>query len=223
MKYSETITLYSDSPIDREKLLQLEKYLNQRNIDVRLTDIGYSLSEVQDMLQREGPTYIMSLRVLREEILPVTDRKDESSFGLLIDTLRNKLIQLSPSESLTMVDRYLFSKNIRNQDEYLTLFEQIVDLVIREIKLVRFVTEPSYSEELYKKTVNLIENMNPHISVEHSKGEYFHDRFWIADDKRGIFVGTSLNGLGNRYALVDNIRDSDTNSIVEELRRLELI
>lgn len=223
MKYSETIALYSDSPIDREKLLQLERYLNERNIEVRLTDIGYSLSEVQDMLQREGPSYIMSLRVLREEILPVTDRKDASSFGLLIDTLRNKLIQLSPSESLTMVDRYLFSKDIKNQAEYLTLFEQIVDSVIGKIKLVRFVTQPSYSDELYKKTVNLLENMNPHISVEHSKSEYFHDRFWIADDQRGIFVGTSLNGLGNKYALVDNIRDSDTNSIVEELRRLKLI
>ena len=223
MKYSEPIALYSDSPIDREKLLQLERYLNERNIEVRLTDIGYSLSEVQDMLQREGPTYIMSLRVAREELLPVTDRKDASSFGLLIDTLRNKLIQLSPSESLTIVDYYLFPKSMKNQAEYLTLFEQIVDAVIGKIKLVRFVTQPSYSDELYKKTVNLLKRMNSHISVEHSKNEYFHDRFWIADDQRGIFVGTSLNGLGNKYALVDNIRDSDTNSIVEELRRLELI
>lgn len=223
MKYSETIALYSDIPIDREKLLQLKRYLNERNIEVRLTDIGYSLSEVQDMLQREGPTCIMSLRVLREEILPVTDRKDTSSFGLLIDTLRNKLIQLSPSESLTIVDYFLFSKGIKNQAEYLKLFEQIVDSVIGKIKLFRFVTQPSYSDELYKKTVNLLENMNPHISVEHSKSENFHDRFWIADDRRGIYVGTSLNGLGNKYALVDNIRDSDTNSIVEELRRLELI
>lgn len=151
MKYSETIALYSDSPIDREKLLQLERYLNERNIEVRLTDIGYSLSEVQDMLQREGPTYIMSLRVLREEILPVTNRKDASSFGLLIDTLRNKLIQLSPSESLTIVDGYLFATNIKNQAEYLTLFEQIVNSVIGKIKLVRFVTLPSYNDELYKK------------------------------------------------------------------------
>lgn len=223
MTYSETIVLRSDNPIDREILLQLERYLNERNIKVRLIDIGYSLSEVQDMLQREGPTYIMSLVELREELLPVTDRKDASSFGLLIDTLRNKLIQLSPSKSLTIVDRYLFPKGIKNQDEYLTLFKQIVDSVIGKIKLVRFVTQPSYSDELYKKTVNLLENMNPHISVEHSKSEYFHDRFWIADDQRGIFVGTSLNGLGNKYALVDNIRESDTNSIVEELRRLELI
>lgn len=223
MKYSETIALYSDSPIDREKLLQLERYLNERNIEVRLTDIGYSLSEVQDMLQREGPTYIMSLRVLREEILPVTDIKDASSFGLLIDTLRNKLIQLSPSESLTIVDRYLFSKNIKNQAEYITSFEQIVDSVIGKIKRVRFVTQPSYSDELYKKTVNLLGKMNPHIYVKHSKSKYFHDRYWIADDQRGIFVGTSLNGLGKKYALVDNIKDSDTNSIMEELRKLELI
>ena len=209
MKYSETIALYSDSPIDREKLLQLERYLNKMNIEVRLTDIGYSLSEVQDMLQREGPTYIMSLRVLREELLPVTDRKDASSFGLLIDTLRNKLIQLSPSESLTIVDSYLFPKYIKNQAEYLTLFGQIVDSVIGKIKLVRFVTQPSYNDELYKKTVNLLKNMNSHISVKHSKNESFHDRYWIADDQRGIFVGTSLNGLGNRYALIDNIRDLD--------------
>ena len=223
MKYSETIALYSDSPIDRGTLLQLERYLNGRNIEVRLPDIGYSLPEIQDMLQREGPTYIMSLRVLREDILPVTDRKDESAFGLLIDILHNKLTQLSPSESLTIVDYYLFSKNIKNQAEYLTLFGHIVKSVIGKIKLVRFVTQPSYSDELYKKTVTLLESMNSHISVEHSKSEYFHDRLWIADDQRGIFVGTSLNGLGNKYALVDSIKDSDTNSIVGELQRLELI
>jgi hypothetical protein len=28
----------------------------------------------------------------------------------------------------------------------------------------------------------------------------FHDRFWIADGARGLFVG---NGLGKRYALAD--------------------
>ena len=43
------------------------------------------------------------------------------------------------------------------------------------------------------------------------------------DEAKGLFIGTSLNGIGRRYALVDNMRDEDTETIVGELRRLGLM
>jgi hypothetical protein len=48
--------------------------------------------------------------------------------------------------------------------------------------------------------------------------EKFHDRFWLADGARGLVVGTSLNGLGKRYALVDFMQPSDVRDVVQALK-----
>ena len=47
--------------------------------------------------------------------------------------------------------------------------------------------------------------------------ENFHDRFWIADRSRGLFVGTSPNGIGKRYALADYMDADDVKTIVDAL------
>ena len=51
----------------------------------------------------------------------------------------------------------------------------------------------------------------------------FHDRFCIADEVKALFIGTSLNGIGRKYALADFMEDEDTATIVKELRRASLI
>ena len=42
----------------------------------------------------------------------------------------------------------------------------------------------------------------------------FHDRFWIADQTKGVFCGTSLNGIGIRYSLADYLKEEDVQEIV---------
>jgi len=51
------------------------------------------------------------------------------------------------------------------------------------------------------------------ISTKYS--DVFHDRFWIADEVRGVFVGTSLNGIGRRYAIIDYLQQRDVVDIVQ--------
>ena len=45
----------------------------------------------------------------------------------------------------------------------------------------------------------------------------FHDRFWIVDRKNGICSGTSLNGVGKRISLLNEISEEDVRDIVYEL------
>ena len=47
-----------------------------------------------------------------------------------------------------------------------------------------------------------------------------NDRFWIGDQTRGIVIGTSLTGLGNRYALMDYISDQDSADIYARYQAL---
>lgn len=49
------------------------------------------------------------------------------------------------------------------------------------------------------------------IAVHVQQSNDFHDRFWIsAGRQRGILSGTSLNGYGRKYAVIDHLDSSDT-------------
>lgn len=54
----------------------------------------------------------------------------------------------------------------------------------------------------------------PGVTVTDAKTGAFHDRFRINPDPGdGIVMGTSLNGLGARRALVDELSSSDVQDI----------
>ena len=60
--------------------------------------------------------------------------------------------------------------------------------------------------------------LTPSITLQHSICNRYHDRFWITSTRsEGLVVGTSLNGLGKRYALVDKLAADDVHSIVSSL------
>ena len=89
--------------------------------------------------------------------------------------------------------------------------------------MVRFITKPEHDRALYKEIKSVLIDLNPEIKVVHKMTNEFHDRFWIADEVKGLFIGTSLNGIGRKYALADFMEDEDTATIVKELRRASLI
>lgn len=60
----------------------------------------------------------------------------------------------------------------------------------------------------------------PGVSVSDATTDDFHDRFWINPDAgTGIVMGTSLNGLGNKVALVDKLGNDDVQDILIEVRK----
>ncbi|MEZ5284987.1 MAG: hypothetical protein R2712_09300 [Vicinamibacterales bacterium] len=58
----------------------------------------------------------------------------------------------------------------------------------------------------------------PQCRLRHAATKRYHDRFWIADEERGLFVGTSLNGIGKRYCLVDYMAPHDASEISADIR-----
>jgi len=224
-EYREIVALVSEQPIDHQKLLELDSFLRERDMECYFFDLDWHcIEECQKLIRAQGPSYVLSLLRLQEAVLPKTDTSDEKEFDQLVGTLRCKLMDLAPSQSLTLMDNYIFAPNIQDRQGYLEMFEDIFGPVVGSIKEVRFVTSPNhYDNSLYQDMTRLLRRLNPQLLVECSTTRDFHDRLWIADETKGLFIGTSLNGVGKRYSLVDNMRDEDTKDIVGELRKLDLL
>ena len=70
----------------------------------------------------------------------------------------------------------------------------------------------TYSD-LWEPFFDRLKSINPSIQTEGIESNAFHDRFMLADGQRGAFIGTSLNGIGRKYALIDYMRDEDAQEI----------
>ena len=57
--------------------------------------------------------------------------------------------------------------------------------------------------------------MKREIKIKYSYD--FHDRFWIADRKKGFYTGTSINGIGKRISLINLLSEEDVEIIIDEL------
>ncbi len=225
MEYEEVVKLKSGHPFKHTTIMELESFLRTRNINLYFFDLeDYCIKKCQELIKQEGLTCVLSLIRLREAFLPKVDANDVKKFTLLVDILRNKLTDLAPSHSLILLDNFLFAPNIADRQTYLRMVEDIFAQVINGIKEVRFITSSKhYDKSLYEDIERLFKILNNQVVIECKTTEDFHDRFWIVDEVKGLFIGTSLNGIGKRYALVDNMSDEDTKTIVEELRKLDLL
>jgi hypothetical protein len=67
--------------------------------------------------------------------------------------------------------------------------------------------------------ISLISAQNAQLQIDCRTSNAFHDRFWLSDSRsQGIVTGSSLNGLGKRYALVDRLSSSDVKEIAKALQ-----
>jgi len=220
--YRETLTLKSDTPIEAELLEDLGNRLQERGIEIYILDVDtYCLEMCQKLIMEKGSRYILSLERLKEAVLPKTGRAEKPE--LLVRVLSDYLQALSPLTDLTIVDPYFLPLKQSDRAEYVGTFREIFGLVIPKVEMIRFITKPEYNRELYEDIKSVLIDLNPQIKVVHRMTKDFHDRYWIADEVKGLFIGTSLNGIGKKYALVDFMKEEDTATIVRELKLASLI
>lgn len=209
----------SDKPIEIEFLIELAELLKREGIETSLFDSqARGIQQAKKLLEEKGTSYVLSLVELREAVLP---RADIDTRPLLIKTVNTQLAKLSPKDSLIIVDPYFFVE--KDIDGYLEVFGSIFDSVVSSIREITFITKPNFNTVLVAEVRTKLLNVNAQLTVSHKTTDIFHDRFWIVDQDRGMFVGTSINGIGKRYALTDYIRSDDVKEIMQELRRNQLL
>jgi len=120
----------------------------------------------------------------------------------------------STGKELIIVDPYLFKDE---SDDYCNLVTSVINNSKAQSVIV--VTEhKNYRQLSYDKISN---NLNTTVTIKYNSD--FHDRFWIADRKKGFYMGTSFNGVGKRISLINLLSQDDVTEIITELVQQTII
>jgi hypothetical protein len=121
----------------------------------------------------------------------------------------------SPSE-LVVVDPFFFTASKRTPPNYAEIIDGLWAGVVESLaSLVIIMEHPKFVDAgLLRDASTKALARNTGLRFKHVTSDAFHDRFWIVDRTRGLFLGTSANRLGYKYALADRLEDADVADII---------
>jgi D-ribose pyranose/furanose isomerase RbsD len=191
-----------------------------------VTPLGVSLYLVQERdlvdaaIQREipkvGVSWFWRRSLLLEAVLPKTHAPEP-----LVHLIANMLATFGSVRRLIIVDPYFFPSG--SGATYPDRVELALSTVLPSLTELIVITNNRFNAAVKAAVETRIASLNAKLAIRHRQSEDFHDRFWIADETKGIFVGTSLNGIGTRYALTDYLATWDVPDIVTALKARQLI
>ena len=111
-----------------------------------------------------------------------------------------------------IIDPYLFRPDPADAD-YIAFLRQVFGSTIPKVNRVNIVAKSSNNPAVETDFRAMLQAVKPGVTCSVKNSNVFHDRFWIGDGTKGIVVGTSLTGVGKRFALIDYIGDEDTAAI----------
>jgi hypothetical protein len=205
---------FLDPEPDGLTLIEILNLLRQRGFGLSYSTKDVLLMEnVKQLLKDQGARQILSRQLLAEEMLP-----DNAPRALLLDTLNYKLDRCAPKASMLIIDPYLYPDT--PDASYENDLMDVLRRVVGKIATLRVATLRNRNASLEGRIDASIRTITPNIRIERKYTNVFHDRFWIADDARRLFLGTSLSGIGKRYALIDYLSDEDANEIVQRYKSI---
>jgi len=111
---------------------------------------------------------------------------------------------------LLIIDAFFYD----DKPDCLHLLEKIVRSMSSKLEKVTIITHGkrvSMRPEMH----NVFSTVVPGIQINDVIAEDFHDRYWIdVENVKGVMVGTSLNGIGKKVAMIDHANFADTREIV---------
>ena len=133
--------------------------------------------------------------------------------GIHVDEIEEVMLgfirQLNGAKHLLIIDPYFYSTD----PSCVELFGRMIAAIAEKLESVTFITNGRGGN---KKAAmhEILKKVTPTIKIGDVITDQFHDRFWIdAENKNGIVMGTSLNGIGKKIALVDRLSSSDVGEI----------
>lgn len=183
-----------------------------------LSDLGISIEFGERILNADIGQKVYNymeknnVEVFTEELLykNMNDKQKAQKFTQYLNYIE------SENSELIVIDPYLFTK-ANNNSSYCNLLGDIFNL--SKAKSILIITDKN---NYYQNSFgNIVKLTNISLKVVYSND--FHDRFWISKRSKGFCTGTSLNGIGKRFSLIQMIEADDIQDIVSELINLNLI
>lgn len=132
--------------------------------------------------------------------------------GVVIDFVK----KLQGVKNLFIIDPYFYS----DDSKCVALFGRMISVLAERLESITFFTN---GKTISKRAAmhSILSEIAPDVVVSDVVTHEFHDRFWIDATKRtGIVMGTSLNGIGKKIALVDQLSGIDAGTIADLAYRL---
>jgi hypothetical protein len=208
LRGDDIIALTGASEFDIEALMAAVEPLG---FELRIgTRFALVESELKRLVEEKGVSYVWQLVRLQEALLARTQ-----DTPALVTLLSSMLSRLAPTQDFVIVDRFLLPKS--NSADYLQTLVSLIEAISRTVCHLILVTSRNYNTQLLSDLTAQVSLPGSKCLITHRLSDTFHDRFWIADRQRGLFIGTSLNGIGLRYALADYMSANDVRDIVAAL------
>lgn len=178
---------------------------------------GQSIEQTREWLAKIGLTEAFYGQQYYEDIGRVGQRPSD-----IVPILHKYLDKVITVKKLTILDRYIFPS--KHDNNYSAFFMSVIEKYLPSLDELTIISSPKHNEKIKNEILQLLKSKKPTLNVKISLSDLFHDRLWISDfNSRGLILGTSLNGFGKKYALIDFLNSNDVKVIVKELTSHNLI
>jgi hypothetical protein len=182
--------------------------------------ILYLKADFIEYIVKHGFTSYHQMQLILED-LTTPSTPPEKIESLLLRYLSN----IGIDKELIIIDPYFFPATI--EDSYPEMISKIIQEFASTLVNLRVVTA-KHGKAFSTQTKSIVEHeirqACPAITISHTTSNFLHDRFWISNNrKKGVVTGTSLNGLGKKYSIVDFLNDEDVEAIVSDFSEQNLI
>ena len=134
--------------------------------------------------------------------------------GIHVDDIEKVVLgfirKLAGVKDLLVIDPYLYSTD----PGCVELFGRMMGELSQSLRRVVFITNGrahSRREAMHEA----LRGITPTVDIKDVVSDQFHDRYWIdSAANTGIVMGTSLNGIGKKIALIDLLSSNDVKDIV---------
>jgi hypothetical protein len=195
----------------------IEDYSHEKPVDLSDYEVSQANSlysfrdEIIEHILERGIMSFFTAGLLLEDTI------SRGATQVAIERVIQKFLdKMSIDQELIIVDPYFFAST--PNANYPTFFCNIIEKYLPVIDNLIFVTN-SHSNNLIKNDIKSgLLSLKSTLNIVYKVSNNYHDRYWISSNReKGMVMGTSLNGLGNKFALVDRLNTSDVRDIVADL------
>jgi len=204
----------------------VERIANKQPVDLSGFNVVQHVSPLEsfkeefvDYICQYGLSSLLRRGLLNEAIVSPSSAKPFIE-NLLIRFLHG----IQTEAELVIVDPYFFAPTL--DTTYPSFVENILRPFATTLKSLTVVTLPGnkVSAPLRTTIFSRLTALAPALVPTHKTTHKFHDRFWLNPQKRkGFLSGTSANGLGRKYAVVDYLLSEDVDDVLAALAAEHLL
>lgn len=196
----------------REKIREIG-LLEKFDIADIVTPVLTFRNEIIDYIIKNGLSSLYNIYFSMEDI---------TTPSMTINNIENIILkfigELKGAKKIIIIDPYFYAKSAKV--DVPKLFMRLLTQISISLKKITFITN-GMKADIKNEIHSMIKALNHQIIIQDIITDEFHDRFWIdPDHNKGVVMGTSLNGLGNKISLVDMLSENDVIEIYKLAKKI---